>query len=88
VTRNPVNHPGTKHIDVRYFAMRDWIQEGKLDVSYLSTNDMIADALTKPLNGRNLREPCEGMGMSFESRNHAGALTAKGSEMISRDRRT
>lgn len=81
VTRNPVNHPSIKHIDVRYFAVRDWIEDGKLEVKYLSTNGMLADALTKPLNGRKLRELCRGMGMRFERRNAAHAEVAKGSEM-------
>jgi hypothetical protein len=65
ITRNPVNHPGTKHIAVRYFAVRDWIQEGRLKVEYMKTSEMLADALTKPLNGARLREMCLGMGMTF-----------------------
>jgi hypothetical protein len=65
ITKNPVNHPGTKHIAVRYFSVRDWIQEGKLKIGYLQTSDMLADALTKPLNGTQLRQLCLGMGMTF-----------------------
>jgi hypothetical protein len=84
VTKNPVNHVGMKHIDVRYFAIRDWIREGKLKVDYLQTTDMLADAFTKPLNGAMLRRLCEGMGMEFRAsdsmgRNEAGASIAKGS---------
>jgi hypothetical protein len=37
VTKNPVNHTGMKHIDVRYFAIRDWVQERKIRVDYLET---------------------------------------------------
>jgi transposase InsO family protein len=65
ITKNPVNHPGTKHIAVRYFAVRDWIQAGKVKIDYLNTASMLADALTKPLNGTKLRTLCEGMGMKF-----------------------
>lgn len=67
ITKNPVNHPGTKHIAVRYFAIRDWIQEDRLKVDYLPTSEMLADALTKPLNGTLLRKMCQGMGMLFPS---------------------
>jgi hypothetical protein len=81
ITKNPVNHPGTKHIDVRYFAVRDWIQDQKLEISYLPTKDMLADALTKPLNGRMLRELSVRMGMNFGSRSTACAEAAKGSVM-------
>lgn len=84
ITKNPVNHPGTKHIAVRYFAVRDWIQEGKLRVDYLPTHDMLADAFTKPLNGSKLRELCLRMGIEFGSRNTAVAAIAKGSEMVRR----
>lgn len=84
VTKNPVNHPGMKHIEVRYFAIRDWISEGKLRVDYLATNDMLADAFTKPLNGARLRDLCTRMGMVFNdryslSRNGTDVPIAKGS---------
>jgi hypothetical protein len=74
VSRNPVNHLGMKHIDVRYFAIRDWIQDGKLRVDYLHTSDMLADALTKPLNGTHLRALCERMGMVFEPPRSVGRV--------------
>jgi hypothetical protein len=43
--QEPCEPSGYQHIDVRYFAVRDWIQEGKLDVQYLETSDMLADAV-------------------------------------------
>lgn len=82
ITKNPVNHPGTKHIAVRYFAVRDWIQEGRLRVDYLPTNDMLADAFTKPLNGAKLRDLCARMGMEFRSRNRSSDTVTKGSEIV------
>jgi hypothetical protein len=84
VSKNPVNHVGMKHIDVRYFAIRNWIQENKLRVDYLQTSDMLADAFTKPLNGARLRTLCEAMGMDFRKhdsvgRRETGVPAAKGS---------
>ena len=38
-----------KHIDVAYHFIRNLQQDGQIDVSYISTDDMIADGLTKPL---------------------------------------
>jgi hypothetical protein len=86
ITKNPINHVGTKHIDVRYFAIRDWVAEGKFKIDYLPTRDMLADALTKPLNGAHLRRLCEGMGMEFEefsevSRSRTSVTATKGSVM-------
>lgn len=79
MTKNPVNHPGTKHIAVRYFAVRDWIREGRIKVDYLQTADMLADAFTKPLNGKQLRYLCEAMGMVFQCHNGPNGPVAKGS---------
>jgi hypothetical protein len=41
----------TKHIKVRYFFVVDRIKSGELEVVYVPTDLMIADFMTKPLNG-------------------------------------
>ncbi|KAL2885232.1 Retrovirus-related Pol polyprotein from transposon TNT 1-94 [Ceratocystis lukuohia] len=40
----------TKHIDIQHHAAKDWIQQGKVKLEYVATEDMLADGLTKPLN--------------------------------------
>ena len=45
----------SKHIDVRYFAVKEAIDEGVLKVEYKKTTDMIADVLTKSVPGSNFR---------------------------------
>jgi hypothetical protein len=47
--RNPVFHQRTKHIDVNYYFVRETQEAGDIDVSYISTNDQLADPLTKIL---------------------------------------
>ena len=42
----------TKHIEVRYYYMADHIAKGDLTVVWCLTDKMIADFLTKPLQGR------------------------------------
>ena len=42
----------TRHIDIRYFFIQDRIKIGDIQIQYLSTKDMIADFLTKPLIGQ------------------------------------
>lgn len=44
------SHKRTKHIDLRYHYIKDLIQSGFATVKYLSTQEMIADVLTKPLS--------------------------------------
>jgi hypothetical protein len=50
LTENPVFHNKTKHIENQYHYIRERVAEGSLWVRYVSTDNMIADGLTKPLS--------------------------------------
>lgn len=50
LTENPVFHNKTKHIENRYHYIRERVAEGSIAVKYISTDNMIADGLTKPLS--------------------------------------
>ena len=41
----------TRHIDIRYFFIKDRIEGGEVDVEWCPTDQMIADFFTKPLQG-------------------------------------
>jgi hypothetical protein len=49
LTRDPIAHARTKHIEVRYHYIRQLVAHGKTTLAYLPTADMLADILTKPL---------------------------------------
>ena len=40
------------HIAIRFFFVKDKIDAGEVQVEHLPTEDMIADLLTKPLQGQ------------------------------------
>jgi hypothetical protein len=42
----------TKHINMRYFSIKDLISNKTIQLKHLSTKDMLADILTKPLVGQ------------------------------------
>ena len=42
----------SRHINVRYFFVKDRIDKGEIKVEYLPTELMLADYFTKPLNGK------------------------------------
>ncbi|RZC16945.1 Retrovirus-related Pol polyprotein from transposon RE1 [Glycine soja] len=49
LSANPVFHSRMKHIALAYHFVREHVQHGKFRVSFVSTDDQLADILTKPL---------------------------------------
>ena len=48
---NPVQHQRTKHIDIKYHFIRQHIQKGSVDLSYVQSECNLADVFTKPVGG-------------------------------------
>jgi hypothetical protein len=46
VARNPEHHGRMKHLDLRFFWLRDMVNSGVIAVRYIPTADMAADLLT------------------------------------------
>ena len=46
---NPAHDHRLKHVDIQYHFIREYIEEGRVNIVYVSTDKMIADTLTKPL---------------------------------------
>jgi hypothetical protein len=49
IAQNAVNNARTKHIDVKYHMIRDWISKGIFELFYVQSNANIADIFTKSL---------------------------------------
>ena len=41
----------SRHIDIRYFFIKDLVDRGVVNVEYCPTEQMLADFMTKPLQG-------------------------------------
>jgi len=49
LSKNPVLHGRTKHINVRFHFIRDLIKKGEVELVYCGTKEQITDIMTKPL---------------------------------------
>jgi KUP system potassium uptake protein len=49
LTKNPMQHVQTKHIDVQHHFVRERVENGEVTFKYCSTEDMVANVLTKAL---------------------------------------
>ena len=59
--RGSSNSSRTRHIAIRYFFVKDRMDGGEVVIEHLGTEDMLADALTKPLQGDLFRRMRAGM---------------------------
>ncbi len=48
---NPVHHDRTKHIDIRYHRIREYVLDGTIVVHHVATKDNPADLFTKSVTG-------------------------------------
>ncbi|KAI3501210.1 hypothetical protein L1887_29073 [Cichorium endivia] len=49
LSKNPVMHRRTKHIDVRYHYIRELVNKEIIKLKFCGTNEQLADMMTKPL---------------------------------------
>lgn len=65
LSKNPVLHGRSKHIHVRYHFLREQVKEGTIRLDYCSTNDQVADIMTKAVKREVFEELRGRMGVSI-----------------------
>ena len=63
VAKNPEHHGRMKHLDLRYYWLRDAVDKGTLGIDYVPTDSMVADILTKSLTRVKVEEGCRQLGL-------------------------
>ena len=56
LSKNDVFHRRSKHIDVRYFFIRECVNKGAFKLDYVRTEENVADGFTKPLTKAKFKE--------------------------------
>lgn len=63
LSKNPVHHGRSKHIDTRYHFVRECVESGKIAVEFVKSEDQLADILTKALGRVKFQEMRRRIGM-------------------------
>ena len=63
VAKNPEHHGRMKHLDLRFYWLCNTISEKVISVSYIPTEDMTADLLTKALSRQLVKKHRKEMGL-------------------------
>ncbi|GJW03756.1 retrovirus-related pol polyprotein from transposon TNT 1-94 [Tanacetum coccineum] len=63
LSKNPVQHSRTKHIEIRHHFLRDNVQKGHISIKKVPSVENIADILTKPLKRESFNYLLLGLGM-------------------------
>ena len=50
LTKNPIQHSKTKHIDIKHHFIRELVQNRKIQMNYVNTKDQLEDIFTKALS--------------------------------------
>lgn len=50
ISKNPVQHSRTKHIDIRHHFVRELVERKQVGVEHVGTDLQLADIFTKPLD--------------------------------------
>ena len=61
---NPAHDRRLKHVDIRYHFIREFVESKRVDITYISTDDMVADILTKSLGRVKFEYHRQGLGLS------------------------
>lgn len=64
IAKNGGYNPRTKHIDIRHHFIKDALGRGVVKLTYVGTEDQIADGLTKPLQRTKFEDSRRMMGIS------------------------
>ena len=49
MTKNPIFHSRTRHIETRHHFIRELVAKGSIEIAYCNTDEQQADMFTKPL---------------------------------------
>ena len=69
LTKNPQDHKRTKHVQVKYHVVREYVENKDVEFKYIHTKSQLGDMFTKALSGMTLRTNLKALGLSRQGEN-------------------
>ena len=63
LTKNPENHKRTKHIQIKYHIIRDYVRKKEMEFVYCPTKYQLADMFPKGVPGHLLKSHSQTLGL-------------------------
>ena len=63
LSKNPVQHSKSKHIEIWYHFIRDLVEKKILCLEFINIDNQKADIFTKPLDGPRFESLCKTIGV-------------------------
>ena len=65
LSKNPVQHSKSKHIEIQYNFIRDLVEEKTVYLEFITTDNQKANIFTKPLDGPKFETLCKTIGVGI-----------------------
>ncbi|KAH7557896.1 hypothetical protein BM1_05168 [Bipolaris maydis] len=89
LSKNPTYHARTKHIDIQYYFIREKVEDKQIQIQYQSTNQLLADCLTKATNADKIQIlTLAGGSVTVHSSDEIRELVGDGSARLRANKRT
>lgn len=66
ISKNPVHHSRSKHIDIRYHFIRDLVEDNVCNIEHIGMSEQLTDILTKPMESEKFERLRKGLGLYLQ----------------------
>ena len=63
IAKNPIQHDRTKHVEVDHHFIKDHLDKGTISFPFVTSQDQLADVLTKAVSGKVFYNSLDKLGM-------------------------